>query len=335
MACDTEEPPYDGCMDDLSLRAYNFFEKLLGIPYPIPTWSSTSTIFKQVKWSDIVHIHDCLYATSILAVMASILFSKPVVVTQHIGIVPYKEKIKKILQNLAYLSIGKFVLKRADKVVFINEKIKKWFESELRLSKTDLIPNGVNRRVFYPANAAEKTSIRTKLLYSENDVVLLFVGRFTQKKGVDLIKELARRRPNYQWLIIGKGEIDVYQWKLPNIRVYSPQIQTELRNFYVASDIFILPSTGEGFPLVVQEAMSCGVPSAVSEETANSLSEAPLIRLDISTPNQILETLDEILYAPDKTVQLQQRSKKFAERWDWDITAHQYEELFIKTTKKY
>lgn len=330
MACDIASPPHKGCADDIAINAYNFSEELLGFPYPIPAWHSIPIIFKQVKWSDIVHIHDCLYIVNILAFIASFLFSKPIVVTQHIGIVPYQEKIKVALQNIAYQLVGKIVLKHANKVVFINDRIRKWFESKLALQDTLLIPNGVDSKIFYPSNKNEKRLLRTKLGYSQDDFIVLFVGRFTQKKGVYLIRELADQRPNYQWLMIGRGEIDVLKWGLSNIKVFPPQLQTNLRIFYAMADIFFLPSIGEGFPLVVQEAMACGIPTAVSEETANSLTDAPLIKLDLTSLDHILKIVDEIAKIPDKTLQLRQDSEKFAKQWDWDITALKYEELFDK-----
>src|SRR6266487_2791327 len=247
MACDVAVPAYDNQVDDIRLSAYNFSETWLGFPYPIPTIKSVPIIIEQVKWSDVIHIHDCLYFANIITFLASLIFSKPVVVTQHVGIVPYKEKYKKSLQMLAYLTIGRFILQQSIEIIFVNSHVKDWFESKMRIQRNSIIPNGVNGQIFHPSSVNERQAIRTKLKYSKNDILLLFIGRFTQKKGVHLIKEIALNRPQYNWIMIGNGDIDVLKWNLPNVKTFPPQLQIDLRDFYIAADIFVLPSKGEGF----------------------------------------------------------------------------------------
>jgi glycosyltransferase involved in cell wall biosynthesis len=39
-----------------------------------------------------------------------------------------------------------------------------------------------------------------------------------------------------------------------------------MRSLYAAADLVLLPSRGEGLPLVVQEALSCGLPVVISED---------------------------------------------------------------------
>jgi len=328
-ACDVASHPYKGTTDDLPLSSNNFTEKWLGFPYPLPSLRSIPIIFRQVKWCDIVHIHDCLYFTNIIAFLASKIYSKPIAVTQHVGLVPYKEVSKRVLQSFAYQTIGNLILEQSNEIIFISRNVETWFRSMLKTKRMSLIPNGVNRQIFYSPIDGERESVRTRLGYSEKEILLLFVGRFTQKKGIHLIKEIAVKRPNYHWIMIGNGDVDIAQWGLPNIKIFPPQVQVKLRDFYIAADIFILPSTGEGFPLAVQEALSCGLPTAVSEEVAESQPGAPLIKLNVTFTDEVIKTLDELLANPDATRRgLQLASDKFARLWDWDVSARRYEELF-------
>ena len=98
--------------------------------------------------------------------------------------------------------------------------------------------------------------------------VALFVGRFVEKKGLHLIERLARRRPDLTFALAGWGPIDPTGWRLPNVHVLSDLQGETLVPLYQSSDVFVLPSVGEGWPLVLQEALACGLPVICGQETA-------------------------------------------------------------------
>lgn len=330
IACDVRSRPHHSHADDIPLPSSNFTEERLGFPYPIPLGLSAKRIFEQVKWCDVVHIHDALYLSNIVAYLASRWYRKPILVTQHVAAIPYKEFYKNLLQSLAIHSIGRMVLKGAEQVVFISVRVQRWFEARMSLGKRHLlIQNGVDTRLFYPTAPGERNVIRADLGVSPTEPVLLFVGRMTAKKGVHLIHELAQARADVRWWLIGGGEVNPRAWGLPNVRVFPPQTQEELRRFYIAADLLVLPSTGEGFPLVVQEAMSCGLPVAVSQEIAEYEPEAPLIHLDISSsPSQLSQKLSVLLADPERLRVGGLASSAFASRWDWEAVVKRYQALY-------
>jgi glycosyltransferase involved in cell wall biosynthesis len=331
MACNVKDRPHVAAPDDISMPAFNFTEEQLGFPYPIPGGKSVFEIFEQVQRCDVVHIHDSLYVASLIAFLASRQYRKPLLVTQHVGIVPYAETYKNILQRIAYRTFGRYVLGHAERVVFISERVKKWFEGRVLFRHPpSLIPNGVDHEVFYPPTPAERNAIRSQLGYSKNDIVLLFAGRFAQKKGLNLIRDIARMRPNYQWLMIGSGETDPRAWNASNIKTVESQPQTELRNYYAAADLLVLPSRGEGFPLAVQEALSCGLPAAVSHEVATFHPNAPLLDLDVSMPETILPILDNFSNKQHLTLEMKNDAVEYAKQWEWNNVAEKYEILITE-----
>jgi glycosyltransferase involved in cell wall biosynthesis len=329
MACEVQEYPHRYTEDDIPLPANNFTESNLGFPYPVPAAGSFFEIFKQVKECDVIHVHDCLYLANLVAFLASRRYRKPLFVTQHVAVVPYPQPYKNILQRVAYQTLGKLVLKNAQGIVFISERVKAWFEDQMRFPKEPkLIPNGVDREIFFRASQQERQTLRSELGLAANDLALLFVGRFTQKKGLGLIRELAQARPSIRWVLIGREELDPRAWNLPNVEVLPVQSQATLRKYYAATDLLFLPSVGEGLPLALQEALSCGLPAAVAHETANYLPDAPLLKIDPGSLPSLLQTLDDILSHRGQLTHLAAAAGEYAQRWEWAKVAAQYEILF-------
>ncbi len=100
--------------------------------------------------------------------------------------------------------------------------------------------------------------------------LILFVGRFVEKKGIDIVRALSLRICYAQWVMAGWGPEDPSRWDIPNLTCVGRQHQDELAELSQAADLLVLPSSGEGFPLVVYQSMSCGTPVAVATETARA-----------------------------------------------------------------
>jgi glycosyltransferase involved in cell wall biosynthesis len=102
---------------------------------------------------------------------------------------------------------------------------------------------------------------------------------------------------------------------------------------YRAADVLILPSVGEGFPLVVQEALACGLRVITGRDTANADPEATIwldaIEVDPSDP---VITGERLANAVAKVTRFAgsaaiARSEFARERYSWVATAKRYSEL--------
>ncbi|MEW5692977.1 MAG: glycosyltransferase [Candidatus Hydrogenedentota bacterium] len=126
---------------------------------------------------------------------------------------------------------------------------------------------------------------RTKLNIPETSTVLLFIGRFVPKKGLEyLIRALPyiiNERDDFVLVIIGGGDLEnrikgiVKELNLEKYVIFLGIVPTkDLILYYNMSDIFITPAVKEpidGLNVVVVEAMSCGKPVVATNVSGNPL----------------------------------------------------------------
>jgi glycosyltransferase involved in cell wall biosynthesis len=148
----------------------------------------------------------------------------------------------------------------------ISEITARYFAGIRRRVPAAMMFTGVDTEIFHPAAGAAKPDIRRRLGLSPDRPVVLFVGRFVEKKGLQILSQMARQRPDIQWAFAGWGHLDPQDWGLPNVIVFRGLSGPGLVPLYQMADVFVLPSKGEGFPLVIQEALACGLPVVCSAE---------------------------------------------------------------------
>jgi glycosyltransferase involved in cell wall biosynthesis len=162
--------------------------------------------------------------------------------------------------------------------------------------------------------------------------VALFVGRFVEKKGLKHVHRLASVFPTCTWILIGWGRESPERWGLPNVRCVGKLGQPELIPYYQAADLVVLPSVGEGLPLVLQEAMACGTPVLISRETARAL--AGLEQVAIVADVESEDLTNKFRAAINVLDNCRARSREvlsFARRhWDWKKCADDYLRLFAE-----
>ena len=223
-------------------------------------------ILKKTKEEKIATIY---YNTSIkMALLKDIIVGfvvkkarKDIKLIYHIHFAEYR----KIMPNNAVMQ--KFILhvlkKHADSIIFLSKKTcSEFVDKGLDKNKCFVIYNFTSDRITSEQFVAKKTSYIKKPFLE-----LLYMASIDKRKGVlDLLEVLRRCQIPYKLHLCGICNDDEikqeYQKKLEtikdNVEVHG-HVEHELkREILQKSDCMVLPSYGEGFPLVVIEQMAFG-----------------------------------------------------------------------------
>lgn len=253
----------------LCMGCCNVFEKCFGIPWPLWGRKSVRVMREAVDKADIVWLHDTLYPGNIAAFRRARKKRKTIIITQHISPIPYRNPLLRWTMKMADKLLTARMLRDADEVVFISDRVAEDYYRRVAFTRAiKVIPNGVDIQMYYPAIPENRRFLRQQFALKKDQPVLLFVGRFVEKKGLETLRALAKRLPECRFWLAGNGPIRPEEWLLPNVHVFRGRTGGSLVELYQAADLLTIPSYGEGFPLVIQEAMACGLPVLCSPSTA-------------------------------------------------------------------
>lgn len=125
-----------------------------------------------------------------------------------------------------------------------------------------------------PLHVNDKQRLRDKLGIVEEKMVIS-VGRFSYLngygKGYDAILRAATRiSPSVGWYVVGGEPTKEFEnmrreMNLTNVHFIDFKSKDKLREFYQASDLFVLMTVGDVWGLVINEAMASGLPIITTE----------------------------------------------------------------------
>ncbi len=312
-----------------------------GVPYPILTLEAYKKFAKVIKKCDLVHVHGHVYMSSCLAGKLAKKYKKPFIVTQHNTFIDYKSWLN-TLEHLNDLTIGKSVLKHADRILTVSKETMKYV---LRLgadkAKTSVMYNGVDTNCFHPVKKGES---RKKLGLPKKRKIIFSVRRLVYKNGIDTLIEsahlVARNNPDILFVVAGKGPsrklIEEHIKELgieDNIKLTGFVPDELLPVYYNAADYFVLPSaSGEGLPLVLFEAMACGLPVIATTvggtpEIISHMKNGVLV--PPRNPEAMAVALSKLLAEEKLGPTIGEEAKKNVEnRFTWEENLRQLKEVY-------
>ena len=211
---------------------------------------------------DIIHAHSVI-PTGFVGVIVAKILRKPVLITAH-GM-----DVTNFENRPYFRRLLTFSLINCNKAIavsrFLANKIKSFGTHQDNII---ILRNAVNTKRFRP--------ISNKSLFEHNktnNVLILFVGYLDVFKGIfELIaafSEIKKDNKKIKLMIVGTGpKENEIRTKIVGLNLGKSVILTgeispsEIHKYYQSADIFVLPSYTDagGPPLVVIEAMACGLP---------------------------------------------------------------------------
>lgn len=136
----------------------------------------------------------------------------------------------------------------------------------------------------------------------EGGEYVLFAGRLSAEKGIDVLTEVAKLLPNIPFCVAGTGDADLPA--IPSIIPVGYRNQEELKEYYEKARLFFFPSVWEEVcPMVLLEASSFGLPVVATRvggvaEIVEENSSGLLFNLG-AKPSEIAELIRKLWYEPE------------------------------------
>jgi glycosyltransferase involved in cell wall biosynthesis len=250
------------------------FRTIINFGYFIYTPSINMWLRENIKDFDVIHIHNFRSYQNNCCLFYAIENNIPVIVQAHGTVLPFFEKqgLKKIYD----LVWGKKILQYTSKAIALTDiEANQYLTMGVLKNKIEVIPNGLDLLQF--SDLPKRGGFRSKYGISDNEKIILFLGRIHKIKGIDLLinayADLVREAGDVRLVIAGPDEnylsVITNQINALNLPVKplftGPVYGRDKLSAYVDADIFVLPSRYEAFPMTLLEAMVCGTPVIVSD----------------------------------------------------------------------
>ncbi len=185
----------------------------------------------------------------------------------------------------------------------------------------------------------EKLQLKEKLGLGDG-IVALAVGQFIPRKGFDvLLKAADKLREKVSICFVGGEPTEEYlkikeELNLDNIFFEGFKLKSQLREYYLAADMFVLPTREDIWGLVINEAMAYALPVITTNNCAagNELIEESVngYLVDVEDDINLAKRIDEL--AKDKDLRQSMAKANFVKMQGYTIEemAKKHIEIFSK-----
>lgn len=180
---------------------------------------------------------------------------------------------------LVWYPIEKFMAKKCDILVTVNEEDYEFARTHFRTRVEHIHGVGVDEKRFHPVTPEEQHEMRTKEDLSDDDFVVLCTGELlpnkNQKTLIEATALIKESIPNIKVLLAGNGPEEANLRGLINKLNLKNEVRLlgyrkDLENIVPAIDVAVSCSYREGMPLNIIEAMLCAKPVIASNNRGHN-----------------------------------------------------------------
>lgn len=276
-----------------------------------PPWRSIQFTVELVRQKNIDLIHAHLPRAHILAGLVGRMTNVPVVATIH-GM------------ELDILDLGAYHTAGTHLLVVCQQAYAQALIHRVNPNHLTLVRNAVDTHVYTPRG--NRLDFRRTIQLPKDAPLVGFVGRLAWEKGPDDFIRTAgyvnARLPDVHFVIVGEGPMEaelrdmIVSSHLQN-RIHMTGLRTDTSNIYPALNLLAQTSRVEGMPLVLLEAMACGIPvAAMGIGGVPEIVEVGITGL-LSGPGDwagLGEALVDLLNAPERISQMGVAARERVER---------------------
>jgi 1,2-diacylglycerol 3-alpha-glucosyltransferase len=283
---------------------------------------------------DIMHAHDEHALTSNIAAFSKTLKGTPFVMHCH-GSFSGGSLAWRIFVQAYMASLCSYTLSKADATVALSPSEAKYL-TKYKAKNIRIVPNAVDPQEL-DTNADPDLFLSKYGL--KNKKIALFVGRLIPLKGVMYVPSLAQRfsstHPDLVFVIIGDGPLrqkltqEIRAKGLKNVLVTGKVDPQTLSSAYEASNFVLVPSTAEGMPSVVLEALLFRKPVVVSDlPNIRDYFEGVCRFIQTGDSHSMAEAVRSLLEKPPSEVELEDARQMVLTRFRWTKVVDQILETY-------
>ena len=246
------------------IRGHRWYKSSVTLPWFIFSFS------KYLRSNQFSAVHAHLYGATVAAAIAGRLSGIPVVGTLHDAYTLTERPSRIHLLQLAAFS--------GAQLVSVAQYMERLFRTMGRFNSAawQTIPNGIDTERFYPRQTGnDLAAARTNAGLPTGGPLIGSVGRLVPlKRFNELIEAFSRSEISAHLVIIGDGperpELErLIQQRGVTEKVHLLGQRSDISSLLPLLDLFALWSETEGLSCSIAEAMSCGLPSLVSDVGGN------------------------------------------------------------------